>query len=48
MDGPTSIYGDIGTQGVIEYIRRVSDIKRAPQESKKVVLDTITENLLGV
>ena len=27
-DGPTSIYGDIGTQGVIEYIRRVSDIKR--------------------
>ena len=27
-DVPTSIKGDIGTQGVIEYIRRVSDIKR--------------------
>ena len=27
-DGPTSIYGDVGTQDVIEYIRRVSDIKR--------------------
>ena len=29
MDGLTSIYGDIGTQGVIEYIRIVScDIER--------------------
>ena len=27
-NGPTSINGDIGTQGVIEYIRRISDIKR--------------------
>ena len=28
MDDPASMYGDNGTQGVIEYIRRVSDIKR--------------------
>ena len=53
INGPTSIYGDIGTQVVIKYIWQESVTSRengVPQESKKVVLevlDIITMKFLG-